>query len=65
MLSLRAARHYELDAEDNNDPATRDINNEAFWNHLQSIFEQTVKMITEIANEIGIDLSSLDMESDI
>lgn len=54
---------YELDAEDNNNPATHDINNEAFWNHLQSIFEQTIEMITEIANEMGIDLSSLDIES--
>ncbi len=53
---------YKLDAEDNSD-AARDINNEAFWNHLKSIFEQTIDMIKELAEEMGIDLDSLDKES--
>jgi hypothetical protein len=52
-----------MDAEDIVDPAIRDLDNEAFWNKLQSIFEQTAEMITKMAKEVGIDLNSLDMES--
>lgn len=54
---------YAIEVDDNDDPAVRDINNEAFWNKLQSIFEQTAEMITEMAKEMGIDLNSLDTES--
>jgi hypothetical protein len=54
---------YAIDAGDNDDPTTRDLNNEAFWNKLQSIFKQTAEMIKELAEEMGIDLNSLDIES--
>ena len=54
---------YAMEAEDNDNPAIRDLNSEAFWNKLQSIFEQTAEMINELAEEMGIDLNSLDMES--
>ena len=54
---------YAMEVEDKDDPATRDINNEEFWKKLQSVFEQTAEMITEMAKEMGIDLNSLDMKS--
>ena len=53
---------YTMEAEDNDNPAIRDLNNEAFWNKLQSIFEQTAEMINELAEEMGIDLNSLDLD---
>jgi hypothetical protein len=50
------------EAEENDDPESRDINNEAFWIKLQSIFQQTAEMIREIADEMGIDVNSLDSD---
>ncbi len=54
---------YAIEVDDNDDPAVRDINNEAFWNKLQSIFKQTSEMINELAEEMGIDLNSQDLDS--
>jgi hypothetical protein len=53
---------YAMEAEENDDPESRDINNEAFWMKLQSIFQQTAEMIREIADEMGIDVNSLDSD---
>lgn len=53
---------YAMAAEENDDPESRDINNEAFWMKLQSIFQQTAEMIREIADEMGIDINSLDSD---
>lgn len=54
---------YAIDAEDNNDPAARDLNNKAFWERLHAIFRQTAEMLKELASEMGIDPTSLDKES--
>jgi hypothetical protein len=54
---------YAIDAEDNNDSASRDLNNKAFWERLHAIFQQTTKMLKELAEQMGIDLASLDKES--
>lgn len=54
---------YAIDAEDNNDPAARDLNNKVFWGRLHAIFQQTAEMLNELASEMGIDLTSLDKES--
>ncbi|MFQ5824900.1 MAG: hypothetical protein ACE5JB_12655 [bacterium] len=56
---------YAKEQEDMDDPATRDINNEAFWQKIHSIFHQTLEMITEMTEEQGIDLESLEVESEI
>jgi hypothetical protein len=45
------------------DQTIYDLNNKIFWQKLQLIFQQTKEMITELAEERGIDLNSLDMES--
>ncbi len=55
--------NYATEKEDFGDAAVRDINNKAFWDKLQVIFQQTKEMITELAMEKGIDLASLDIES--
>jgi len=55
--------NYAIEKKDIGEMATRDLNNKVFWDKLQVIFQQTIEMITELANERGIDLTALDMES--
>lgn len=43
--------------EEARDPASRDIQNKAFWDRLHGIFQQTIEMIREDAGEQGIDRS--------
>jgi hypothetical protein len=45
---------------DFDDPEVRDITNEKFWNKLRSIFQSTAEMISEWAEEAGVDLESID-----
>lgn len=53
---------YAMEEEDRDDPAAHDINSEAFWEKLSSIFKQTHEMIATMAAEQGIDLESIDLE---
>ena len=46
--------------DDDGDPQTRDITNQAFWRKLASIFEETKQMMADWAEETGIDLSQVD-----
>ncbi len=48
---------YAMEEEDRNDPAARDLNNEAFWKKLAAIFARTNEMLEKMAKEKGIDLS--------
>ena len=50
--------------DDDGDPATRDITNEAFWRKLASIFEETKQMMADWAEEAGIDLTQVDEAAD-
>jgi hypothetical protein len=52
---------YAQEQADAGDDEANDINNEAFWDKLKSVFEQTREMITLMAKERGIDLDSLDL----
>jgi len=52
---------YAQEQADADGPEANDINNEAFWQKLRSIFEQTHEMLTVMAKERGIDLDSLDL----
>jgi len=54
---------YAIDAEDNNDPSARDLNNRAIWERLHAIFRQTAAMLNKLASEMGVDLTPLDRES--
>lgn len=57
---------YATEKEDeDNDPASRDINNAAFWQKLTSIFEQTREMIAAWAEENGVDLDEADADAAI
>ena len=53
LYAQEQADDYHLEAND--------INDEAFWEKLKSIFERTSEMIAEMARERGIDLDSLDL----
>jgi hypothetical protein len=55
--------NYAIEKEDFGDIEARDLNNKAFWDKLQLIFQQTIEMINELAMEKGIDLNAPDMES--
>jgi len=52
---LNAAMREDEEAE-GRDPASHDIQNEAFWDRLHGVFQQTIEMIREDAAEQGIDL---------
>jgi hypothetical protein len=54
----------ELEDEDNS-PESRDIQNEAFWRKLSSIFQETREMIMEWAQEEGLDLSEIKEEDEL
>src|SRR5215510_6345754 len=49
---------YATEQEDDDDSAeSRDIQNEAFWRKLSSIFQETREMVMEWAQEAGIELA--------
>jgi hypothetical protein len=49
---------YATEQEDNDSPETRDTRNEAFWQKLNTIFQETREMIVEWAREAGVDLNA-------
>jgi hypothetical protein len=56
-FTTRCAVYAAEEADPDNDTASRDINNAAFWQKLSSIFKETQEMISEWAEENGVDLS--------
>ena len=54
--------NFALSEEHFDDPQSRDINNNAFWDKLSEVFQVTLEMVKETAKEQGIDLDSLDFE---
>ncbi len=51
-----------FEAEQETTDEEKDINNEAFWNNLTNIFAEAKQMLTEKAEELGIDLQPIDEE---
>lgn len=56
-FTARCAVYAAEEADLDNDPSSRDINNAAFWQKLTSIFKETHEMIAKWAAENGVDLS--------
>jgi len=54
---------YACSEDEEDDPASRDIHNAAFWEKLHSIFEQTRQMLLESIQEHGIELDEEDLEA--
>jgi len=55
--------NFALGEEQFGDAEDCDINNEAFWQKLSGIFQLTLEMVKETAEEKGIDLDSLDLQA--
>ena len=51
---------YAQEQEATDGSETNDINNEAFWERLKGIFEQTRELLTTMAAEQGINLDEVD-----
>lgn len=47
------------------DPRTRDINNKEFWQKLDGILKETLRMIRADAERQGIDLDSIDLSEEM
>ena len=54
--------NYAMGEEEFSDPETHDLNSEAFWEKISETFKATLELLEEMAEEQGIDLSSLDLE---
>jgi len=52
--------NYALSEDDFDSPESKDIRNKAFWDKLHGIFKVTLEMVKEAAEEMGIDLDSID-----
>jgi hypothetical protein len=55
---------YATEQEDNDSPQNRDIRNEAFWRKLNTIFQETRKLMAAWAEEAGVDLNGATDEVD-
>ena len=56
--------NFAMSEEEFADPEARDIQNEAFWNKLSEVFQDTIELLKEAAQEHGIDLEALDTAQD-
>lgn len=63
-LSSRCLLYATEQEDEDNSPESRDIQNEAFWRKLSSIFQETREMVMEWAQEAGIDLSDVKDEDE-
>jgi hypothetical protein len=54
--------NYALSEDELNKPESKDITNQAFWDKLHDIFQETLEMVKETAEEMGIDLNTIDRE---
>jgi hypothetical protein len=54
--------NFAMTREYSDDPEANDISNEKFWQSLSEIFKVTREMLEESAEEMGIDLDSIDFE---
>ena len=61
-FTARCGVYADEEADPDNDPSSREINNAAFWQKLSSIFKETLEMISEWAEENGVDLSEEALE---
>lgn len=55
--------NYAIAEENFSDLGSHDIQNQAFWSKLGEMFEVTIQMLTDWAEEQGINLDELDIEA--
>jgi hypothetical protein len=56
--------NYKMSEEKFGDPESKDIDNAAFWEKLSETFQETLSLLKEMAEEQGIDLDSIDIDSE-
>ena len=54
--------NYALSEDEFDSPESKDITNQTFWDNLHGIFQVTLEMVKESAEEMGIDLNAIDHE---
>ena len=54
--------NYALSEDEFNSAESKDINNKVFWDKLHGVFQATLEMVKESAEEMGIDLNDIDYE---
>jgi len=64
-LSHRCLSYAMERAEDDGDPAARDLANKKFWNKLHAGFQLTMQMLQEDAQRLGIDSNAPDARAEI
>jgi len=64
-LSNRCLNYAMEQADDDGDPASRDLANQKFWQKLHEIFQKTLTMIREEAAARGVDLDDTKLRSEV
>jgi hypothetical protein len=54
--------NYAVSEDELDSPESKDMTNQAFWDTLHGIFQVTLEMVKETAEEMGIDLNAIDKE---
>lgn len=57
--------NFEMGNEKFGDLKDMDINNKAFWDGLSETFQETLFLLEEMAEDMGLDLNSLEMDQDM
>jgi hypothetical protein len=57
--------NFSISEEEFSDPESRDIRNEAFWNKLSGILQESLELLKESAEKWGVDLETLDSSEDV
>lgn len=65
-MTARCLNYAQAQIEDEEyGEESRDANNQAFWDRMHGIFQQTIEMLHEMAQEQGIDLSKMDEDAEL
>ncbi|HEV8369820.1 MAG TPA: hypothetical protein VGQ39_17825 [Pyrinomonadaceae bacterium] len=64
-LASRCLLYATEQEDEDNSPESRDLQNEAFWRKLSSIFQETREMVIEWAEKEGIDLDEFKEEDEL
>jgi hypothetical protein len=64
-LSNHCLNHAMEQAEDDGDPAARDLSNRKFWDRLHRKFQGTLEMLHEDARARGIDLEDPKLQAEV
>ena len=64
-LTQRCLNFAMQQADGDGDPATRDLNNQKFWDRLHQNFRDTLEMVREDAKARGVDLDNPKLQAEV